>query len=161
MGEVFKTTRKLRFADCDPAGIAFYPRLLEHVNGVVEDWCDGPLDYNFRKMHETHHRGLPTVALNVEFQRPARLGDRMDWQLTVKALNRSSMTLSIVASDPGGEHLLRAEPTQMFGDELSVQQAKAAGDQSGGEVDEGDLAGVALAREHALTEERPAETDAV
>ena len=111
MGEVFRTTRKLRFADCDPAGIAFYPRLLEHVNGVVEDWCDGPLGYNFRDMHETQNRGLPTVALTVEFQRPARLGDRVEWQLTVKALKRSSLTLSVVASHADGQDLMRDEPT--------------------------------------------------
>ena len=111
MGSVFRTTRKMRFADCDPAGIAFYPRLLEHVNGVVEDWCDGPLGYNFRDMHEAQQRGLPTVALNVDFQRPARLGDQVEWRLTVKSLKRSSMTLSVVASHANGEDLIRAEPT--------------------------------------------------
>ena len=34
----FETTRVLRFGDCDPAGIAYYPRYFDLLNGVVEDW---------------------------------------------------------------------------------------------------------------------------
>jgi 4-hydroxybenzoyl-CoA thioesterase len=33
----FETTRVLRFGDCDPAGIAYYPRYFDLLNGVVED----------------------------------------------------------------------------------------------------------------------------
>ena len=28
----------VRFAHCDPAGIVFYARYFEMINGVVEDW---------------------------------------------------------------------------------------------------------------------------
>lgn len=111
MASGFIVTRKLRFADCDPAGIAFYPRLLEHVNGVVEDWFDGPLGYSFQDMHAVRQRGIPTVALNVDFMRPAELGDVIEWCLTVKSLTRSSLTLTVVATRPDGEELMRAEPT--------------------------------------------------
>ncbi len=34
----FEATRVLRFGDCDPAGIAYYPRYFDLLNGVVEDW---------------------------------------------------------------------------------------------------------------------------
>ena len=111
VASVFTVTRRLRFADCDPAGIAFYPRLMEHVNGVVEDWFAGPLDYSFKVMHSVMQRGIPTVAVNVKFLRPAELGDVIEWCLTVKSLNRSSLTLIVRARRADGEDLMHAEPT--------------------------------------------------
>ncbi|MEM6463118.1 MAG: acyl-CoA thioesterase [Pseudomonadota bacterium] len=116
MASVFKVSRKLRFADCDPAGIAFYPRLIEHVNGVVEDWFDGPLGYSFHTMHDLANKGIPTVAISVNFMRPAGLGQMIDWRLQVKALKRSSLTLAVRASGPDGEDILHAEPTVVHTD---------------------------------------------
>ena len=49
----------------------------------------------------------------------------------------------------------------MLGDELGVEQREAARPQPRDQIDQGDLAGVAVAREHALAEERGAERDAV
>ena len=39
----FTTTRKVRFEHCDPAGIVFYPRYFEMINGTVEDWFEEDL----------------------------------------------------------------------------------------------------------------------
>jgi len=49
----------------------------------------------------------------------------------------------------------------MAGDELRVEQTEAAIFQSGDEIDERDLAGVARPREHALAEKGTAEMYAV
>lgn len=113
---IFTVTRPLRFADCDPAGIAFYPRLLEHLNGVVEDWFNGPLDYTFDDLHQRDRKSMPTVQMNVEFLRPGKLGDVIDWFLSVKKLGRSSMTLSVTARRPDGQDMLQAEPTLVHSD---------------------------------------------
>lgn len=111
MAEVFTVSRKMRFADCDPAGIAFFPRLLEHMNGVVEDWFAGPLDHSFQEMHGKRDSGIPTVTIKVDFMRPAELGDIIEWRLSVEALNRSSLTLSVQARRPDGEEVLQARQT--------------------------------------------------
>lgn len=111
MGSVFTVTRSLRFADCDPAGIAFYPRLLEHVNNVVEDWFAGPLGCSFHDLHFVRERGVPTVEINVKFLRPGELGDVIDWRLTVKTLARASVTLSIFGARSDGKDILHAVPT--------------------------------------------------
>ena len=34
----FQTQIEVRFADCDPAGIVFYPRYFEMFNGLVDVW---------------------------------------------------------------------------------------------------------------------------
>ncbi len=58
-------------------------------------------------------------------------------------------------------HLDRAELREMSGDELRVEQGKAAIFEPRHQINQRDLASVALPREHALAEERAAEMDAV
>ena len=57
--------------------------------------------------------------------------------------------------------LERAEALQMLGHELGVEQREAAALQPRHQMHQRDLAGVGLAAEHALAEERAAERDAV
>lgn len=116
MSGAFTTSRKVRFADCDSAGIAFYPRLMEHVNGVVEDWFTGPLNCPFDKLHFDQQRGIPTVTVTVDFRQPARLGSTIEWRLTVRELKTSSVTLSIVALAEDGGEILKAAPTLVYTD---------------------------------------------
>jgi 4-hydroxybenzoyl-CoA thioesterase len=38
---MFSFDRELRFGDCDPAGMAYFPAYLNIMNGVVEEfWTD-------------------------------------------------------------------------------------------------------------------------
>ena len=98
MAQIFRTQRKVRFADCDAAGQMFYPRALEMVNGVIEDWFADALDYGFKAMHLGDGLGIPTVRLDVEFLTAAPLGDVLDFALAVAALGRSSADLHVVAT---------------------------------------------------------------
>ncbi len=109
-GEVFACKRIIRFADCDPAGIGFYPRLLEHVNNTVEDWFSDAIGMSFQEMHLSNKIRVPTCALTVEFISPARLGEVLDWQLKVKELGRSSILLTVETYGPEGNLRLRANP---------------------------------------------------
>jgi acyl-CoA thioesterase FadM len=40
----FIKQEKIRFQHIDYAGIVFYPRFLEMLNGLVEDWFEEALD---------------------------------------------------------------------------------------------------------------------
>ncbi len=104
----FTKTRKLRFADCDPAGIGFYPRLVEQVNNTVEDWFDEAIGMSFHEMHLKRDIGVPTRSLSVDFLTPAMLGDRIDWSLSVVELRRSLIALQIQAHGPEGIRILSA-----------------------------------------------------
>ena len=39
--QVYRSEILVRFGDCDPAGIVYYPRYMEMFNSLVEDWCLG------------------------------------------------------------------------------------------------------------------------
>lgn len=92
-GEVrFHAQRKVRFADVDPARIAFYPRYFEMLNGIVEDWF-GAMGWGFGEMHLKRDIGIPTRKLDADFLRPSYLGDLLDLELSVLKVGRTSVDL--------------------------------------------------------------------
>lgn len=88
----FHTRRKVRFADCDPARIAFYPRYFEMLNGIVEDWFDS-MGWGFGEMHIERDIGIPTRRLEADFLRPSHLGDILDLKLSVLKVGTTSVDL--------------------------------------------------------------------
>lgn len=85
----FIKEEQIRFRHTDFAGIVFYPRFLEMLNDLVEDWFDEALDRPFSKIHETN--GIPTVDLKIQFKNAARLGEILTKKLWVKELKSSSV----------------------------------------------------------------------
>ena len=92
-GQTFTVSRKVRFADCDAAGIVFFPRYFEMLNGVVEDWFAGPLGLSFRELHLERGASVPTAAVEARFVAPSRLEDQLDFALTVTRLGGASCAL--------------------------------------------------------------------
>jgi len=112
-GQIFTTRRRVRFADCDAAGIVFFPRYFEMLNGVVEDWFAGPLGLSFRELHLERHVSVPTAAIEARFLVPARLEDDLDFTLAVTRLGGASCGLRHrVFAD--GQLRLEAEQTIVF-----------------------------------------------
>ncbi len=91
--QVFITHGRVRFADCDAAGIVFFPRYFEMLNGVVEDWFAGPLGVSFRELHMERHVSVPTAAIEARFIAPSRLEDELTFALTVTKLGGASCGL--------------------------------------------------------------------
>jgi 4-hydroxybenzoyl-CoA thioesterase len=89
MGKAFIKKEKVRFQHVDYAGIVFYPRFLEMLNNLVEDFYEEALNQPFKNIHKTG--GIPTVDLKVQFKKAARLGDELTKYLWVKKLGSSSM----------------------------------------------------------------------
>lgn len=96
----FRTEVLVRFADCDPAGIVFYPRFLVMFNNLVEDWCRDGLNFSFDDLVIKSNLGLPTVHLEVDFFLPSRLGEILTAALLVRSIGRSSIHAEITLSGP-------------------------------------------------------------
>jgi len=105
----FIRQEKIRFQHIDYAGIVFYPRYLEMLNGLVEDWFADELDSPFHVMHETH--GIPTVDLKVQFKKPARLGETLTKSLWVKKIGGSSIICGFNFQNEAEETCLEGEVT--------------------------------------------------
>jgi 4-hydroxybenzoyl-CoA thioesterase len=97
-----KFTRDIivRFEHCDAAGLMFYPRFFGLVNEMVEDWF-AALGFSFKQMHVDAKKGVPTVKLEAQFGRPARMGDKLTQTLQVKQIGGASCTLKHEASVDG------------------------------------------------------------
>jgi 4-hydroxybenzoyl-CoA thioesterase len=109
MTKYFTKTEKIRFQHVDYAGIVFYPRFLEMLNCLVEDWFEEALDRPFSKMHETN--GIPTVDLKVQFKKAARLGEVLTKHLWVKNLGGASILCGFRFEDEDGNTCLEGEVT--------------------------------------------------
>ncbi len=92
---VFVCERRIRFSDCDPAGIVFYPQYFVMFNGLVEDWVNEGLGLSYHGLVAERRIGLPTVHLDADFKAVSPLGDLVLLQLSVEKLGRSSLGLQV------------------------------------------------------------------
>jgi 4-hydroxybenzoyl-CoA thioesterase len=104
----FATSVTVRFGDCDPAGIVFYPRYFEMFNNLVEEWWASGLGTSFRELIMERGLGLPTVSVQADFLATSTLGDILTAQLSVLKLGNSSVTVMIRLSGAGGDERVRA-----------------------------------------------------
>ena len=106
---IFTKQEKIRFKHIDYAGIVFYPRFLEMLNDLVEDWFEEALDRPFSKMHETN--GIPTVDLKVQFKNAARIGETLSKNLWVAELKSSSIVCGFQFTNQEDKTVLEGEVT--------------------------------------------------
>jgi len=95
--------RVIRFSDCDPAGIVFYPQYFVMFNGLVEDWFTSELKVNYYDLIGNRKVGLPTIRLEADFKNISKMGEIVNLQLAVARLGRSSIALKIFCVGPDGQ----------------------------------------------------------
>jgi 4-hydroxybenzoyl-CoA thioesterase len=102
----FAAVRPLRFGDCDPSGIAYFPSYLNILVGVVEDFF-AEVKWPWTRM-DAAGIATPTVKLDLEFVKSGFHGDLLEFALAVRRVGRSSLDLSHRVSS-NGALLWRAE----------------------------------------------------
>ena len=105
--ESFRRERLIRFSDCDPAGIVFYPQYFVMLNGLVEDWVNDELGVGYRALIVERRIGLPTVRLEVDFLAVSRLGDSVTLALQVERLGSRSIALALQCTGADGSLRMR------------------------------------------------------
>ncbi|MBY4896267.1 thioesterase family protein [Cupriavidus sp. AU9028] len=108
--QAFVRAHRVRFGDCDAAGIVFFPRYFEMLNDLVEDWFGEALQWPFATMHGADRAAMPTAEIQCRFVAPSRLGDELRRELRVTRLGTSSCTLAVRFTGPASD--LRLELTQ-------------------------------------------------
>lgn len=114
MNNYFTKQEKIRFKHTDFAGIVFYPRFLEMLNDLVEDWFEEALERPFSKMHDPDQEqsnGIPTVDLKVQFKNAARIGEVLTKKLWVKELKSSSVICGFQFTNETEKTVLEGEVT--------------------------------------------------
>ncbi len=98
----FRTERRIRFSDCDPAGIVFYPQYFVLFNGALEDWVDA-LGIGFSRLLMRRRIGVPSVRIEADFHAVSRFGDTVSLQMELERIGQTSLTLAwrCLAGDTG------------------------------------------------------------
>jgi 4-hydroxybenzoyl-CoA thioesterase len=85
----------IRLSHCDPTGTVFYPNYFHIFNALVEDWFYEGLEMPYHEFLMQRGLSLPTVKLETTFLAPSRMGERVDFWLTVSHLGNTSMRLTM------------------------------------------------------------------
>jgi 4-hydroxybenzoyl-CoA thioesterase len=101
---IYSRTIQIEFNHCDPAGIVFYPRYFEMTNSVVENFFREIVGHSFAAMMAAGE-GVPTARIETDFHSPSRLGEVLDWRLSVTRLGGSSLGLALAASCDGAKRV--------------------------------------------------------
>jgi 4-hydroxybenzoyl-CoA thioesterase len=110
---LFSRERLIRFSDCDPAGIVFYPQYFVMCNDLVEDWFDHGLKLGYERTIVQRKVGLPTVHVEVDFKAFSPMGDYVVLSLDVERIGTKSLTLQ-VRCHGREDHQLRLQMRQVL-----------------------------------------------
>ncbi len=102
----FERRHRIRFSECDPAGIVFYPQYFVLFNNLLEAWIDSILPDGFAGYITRLRLGMPTVRLEVDFKAISRMGDAVILSLQVTRIGTKSFTLLLrCTGEAGGERV--------------------------------------------------------
>lgn len=92
----FRTRQPIRYADCDPSEIVYFPRFFNLFTNVLEDWfaqgIGAPWKADFMGPRNLR---IPTVSIACQFSRGCHLGDSLEVALWPTSIGRSSMQLAL------------------------------------------------------------------
>ena len=82
---------KVCFSDIDNAGIVYYPRFLHYFHLAVEEFFAAELGIDFADVLHTRNVSFPTVHVEADFRLRLKYGDRIDIEVRVLHVGRSSI----------------------------------------------------------------------
>ena len=93
----WRTLVPVRFSHCDPAGIVYFPRYFDIINGVVEDWFAEALGLPHHHFIRDRRIGLGPAHAEADFMKPGFLADELVFAVLVDRVGTSSLALSVHA----------------------------------------------------------------
>ena len=103
MGKVFKTQRTVRFGECDPAGVVYYPVYFDWFHQTMERWFEEALELSYAEVIKKY--GFPAVETSASYRAPVVMGEVVDVLLSIKKLGKSSVRFQMIVM--GAEQKVR------------------------------------------------------
>jgi 4-hydroxybenzoyl-CoA thioesterase len=88
----FSTRIKVRFGDCDPAGLVYYPVLFHYCHAAMEEFFAARGGMAYPRLLAERRIGFPTVNVRAEFFAPFVYGDEAVVEVWASAVGRTSVT---------------------------------------------------------------------
>jgi YbgC/YbaW family acyl-CoA thioester hydrolase len=111
MMPIFRTTRRIEFADTDMAGIVHFANFFRFMEAAEVEFLrqrglSVALEWEGRKI------GFPRVAASCDYVRPARFEDVLDVQVTIARIGQKAVTYAFEFSR-AGELIAKGEVTSV------------------------------------------------
>jgi 4-hydroxybenzoyl-CoA thioesterase len=84
----------VRFGDCDPAGVVYFPRFFDWFHQAMETWFGDALGVPYAEVIGQRKLGFPAVHTEADFRQPCRLGEELAVELQVTEVKRTSIRLA-------------------------------------------------------------------
>lgn len=110
--KLYTSQHRIRFSECDPAGIVFYPQYFVLFNDLLEQWIDSILPEGFNGLIANKKIGMPTVSLQADFRSISQMGDDVILSIGIKKLGSRSLQLRLQCV--GVDGVLRMEVQQVI-----------------------------------------------
>jgi YbgC/YbaW family acyl-CoA thioester hydrolase len=94
----FTTSIDVRFGDCDPAGIVYYPVLYHYCHVAFEEAWREAIGIPYPELVDRRRLGFPTVHVETDFRAPARYGDRLALDVAVDSIGSASVAFAFDAT---------------------------------------------------------------
>jgi 4-hydroxybenzoyl-CoA thioesterase len=88
----FSTRITVRFGDCDPAGLVYYPALFHYCHVAMEEFFGARCGVEYHRLMSETRVGFPTVNARAEFFAPLVYGDEVAAEVAVSRVGRTSAT---------------------------------------------------------------------
>ncbi|HEX8560573.1 MAG TPA: thioesterase family protein [Pyrinomonadaceae bacterium] len=88
----FSARIPVRFGDCDPAGLVYYPVLFHYCHAAMEEFFAARCGAPYARLMEERRLGFPTVNARADFFAPFVYGDEAEVEVWVSAVGRTSAT---------------------------------------------------------------------
>lgn len=82
----------VRFGDCDPAGLVYYPVLFHYCHTAMEEFFAARCGVEYARLVSVEGIGFPTVNVRAEFFEPLVYGDVVEVEVWASSVGRSSVT---------------------------------------------------------------------
>ena len=86
----FSARISVRFGDCDPAGLVYYPALFHYCHAAMEEFFAGRCGTSYARLMKERRLGFPTVSVRAEFSAPLVYGDEAEVEVWVSRVGTSS-----------------------------------------------------------------------
>jgi len=105
VSKIFADEVLVHTADCDPAGIVFYPQFLVMTEGTKDNWFARGLGHSRLDLLSKRRLTIEPENVSCEFSIPVRMGEVLTYELSVLKINDPSIQIRIVGKRHTVEHL--------------------------------------------------------
>ncbi len=115
--------RIIRWGDCDPAGIAYTPRIFDCLTEALEAWHRDILGVDWLRLRTEMGMGAPIVHAEADMVRPLPPDLVLDIEVRVEEVGTASVTYALSARGPSGDEHFRGRMVACYIDAAAERAA--------------------------------------